>query len=53
MVPAPRPAPAQYITAEMVALVDQLEQGWTTGAEPQPGSQARQPTAEFDLEPQA
>jgi hypothetical protein len=54
VVPAPRPAPAaQVITPEIVAAVGQLEQGWTDGAEPQPGIQAQQAAAESDLEPQA
>jgi predicted GIY-YIG superfamily endonuclease len=54
VVPAPRPAPAaQYITPEIVALVDQLEQGWTAGAESRPGAQARQAAAEPEMEPQA
>jgi hypothetical protein len=52
VVPVPRPAPAaQYITPEIVALVDQLQATWD--AEAQPGAQARQAAAEFDLEPQA
>jgi hypothetical protein len=48
VVPVPRPAPAaQYITPEIVALVDQLQATWDAEA------QARQAAAEFDLEPQA
>jgi hypothetical protein len=54
VVPASRPAPdAQYITPEIVALVDQLGRSWTAKAEPQPSAPARQAAAELDLEPQA
>jgi hypothetical protein len=51
VVPAARPAPAaQYITPEVVALVDQLQATWDAGAQPEPRAPA---PAEFDLEPQA
>jgi hypothetical protein len=51
-IPAPRPgAPAQDITPEIVALVDQLQATWDAGT--LPGPQVPQAAAEFDLEPQA
>jgi hypothetical protein len=54
VIPAPRPGPAaQYITPEVVALVDQLQQGWTREATPRPGAQAPQRAAEPEMEPQA
>ena len=53
-VPAPRPAPAaQYITPEIVALVDQLQQSWTRETTPRPDAQAPQAAAEPEMEPQA
>jgi hypothetical protein len=52
VVPAPRPAPAaQYITTEIVALVDQLQATWDAGAQPEP--RAPQAAAEPEMEPQA
>jgi hypothetical protein len=54
VIPAPRPAPAaRHITPEIVALVDQLQQGWTREAAPRPGAQAPQRAAEPEMEPQA
>ena len=54
-IPAPRPAPDVHyqITPEIVALVDQLQQGWTREAMPRPGAQAPQAAAEPEMEPQA
>jgi hypothetical protein len=53
-VPAPRPAPAaQYITPEIVVLVDQLEQSWTRETTPGPGAQTPHAAAEPEMEPQA
>jgi hypothetical protein len=54
LIPAPRQArAAQYVTPEVVALVDQVERSWTAGAESQPDGHARQAAAELGLEPQA
>ena len=54
VVPVPRPAPpAQHVTPEIVALVDQLQATWDAGARPGPGPQATEAAAEWDLEPQA
>jgi hypothetical protein len=41
VIPAPRPAPgAQYITPEVVALVDQLQATWAAGPGPAPHAAA-------------
>jgi hypothetical protein len=53
-IPAPRPASAaQYITPEIVALVDQLQEGWTREPQSRPGVPPPHPTAESEMEPQA
>ena len=53
-IPAPRPAPAaQYITPEIVVLVDQLEQSWTRETTPRPDAQTPHAAAEPEMEPQA
>ena len=41
------------ITPEIVALVDQLQQGWTRDATSRPGAQIPDPAAEPEMEPQA